>query len=238
MPCVSPHGKQLVLKLSPNHRRIAAERAALEAWSGNPLLVNLCQAQEGALLEERVLPGTTTPSLSLGQQAELLNALTQHAENRPSAAYDWKEWKIERVVRRTQSLAGRAGLPEASEHIETLAHQALQAGADLAQGMLHGDIYSENLLGSHGGSKLIDPYGVWGPREIDTACCALNFTPLRGSHQEQLRRLTDLRGQELWRVKSFARLYALSGAVHHRAMQTPAARYTGPLVELAFAQTE
>jgi len=68
--CVDAEGNQLVLKLSPPAVSTALEAAALGLWAGRgSVSLRACDLPSGALLLDRLIPGTPLPPRGSGGQS-------------------------------------------------------------------------------------------------------------------------------------------------------------------------
>lgn len=234
LPCLC-EGQQAVLKLSPDHRKLAAEAAALNAWAETGVSVRVLRSRPGALLTERITPGKSTPYITPYRAARLLARLGRAQAPDQSELWGFHEWMIERSLDRINRLAERSGFTEAPGWAMRLREDAEAEMRGLPQTVCHGDIYPDNLLSSPAGVRLIDPYGIRGPREIDVATLALNFTAPGDEFGSNLPELSDLTGCRLEAVEAIARFHALQSAVHHKAMYTPAAVHSEALVKFALS---
>ncbi len=158
--CVAADGRDLVVKLAPPEARPELEAAALRAWGGRGA-VRLVDADPvaGALLLERLVPGTPLPPADDAAAIELVapTLIALHAAPRDRASSfptqlefldAWLSW-----VRRSAE-NGTAGL--------RLLDRAESAARGLcsdktATVLLHGDFIDKNLLLHRGGCVAVDP---------------------------------------------------------------------------------
>jgi streptomycin 6-kinase len=179
LPCESDDGELLVLKLTPDLKIAADEATALDAWMACRHVVTLHDADldRGALLLERVLPGTrladepdrwpleeVVPVLSgLWQEPSGLGGGSGLPELRERAEFVFE------ITRRRLDLhpavAGRVP-PELVEGSRSLA-SALAVEGPVR--LLHGDLHAGNVLrgGTGRGLVAIDPRPCLGAPAFD-----------------------------------------------------------------------
>lgn len=197
LPCESDDGELLVLKLTPDPEIAADEAAALGAWMACRRVVTLHDADldRGALLLERVLPGTR-----LADEAD--------------------RWPLEEVVPMLAGLWQRPawpgagpGLPELRERAEFMFGMTrrrldrnpavagrvppdlVEASGDLARALagegpvqlLHGDLHPGNVLRGGDGLVAIDPRPCLG----DPAFDAVDWVMADGGGEQAVRQRID-----------------------------------------------
>lgn len=168
--CSDASGGQVVVKLTPTPEEARLEAAALAAWAHTGAAAGLIDADisRGALLLERIRPGTPLPGgddpvsveiaagllakLHLAAHAELpLPALEDSYVRLESRACDDADFE-QRT--RGDPTRGAAGL----ERLETARAAAMNLCATTERTvLLHGDFLDKNLLRSGTGYVAIDP---------------------------------------------------------------------------------
>ncbi|HUQ57613.1 aminoglycoside phosphotransferase family protein [Lentzea sp.] len=144
-----------VLKLTPDHAIAALEARALTAWSGTPAVVDLLDTDLscGALLLERVTPGTPAPD----DAAKVLPLL----HRAPPAGFPPLKARVDFLFETL--LTRRTGTYYATEH-----HRARTlADDDIAPVLLHGDMHPGNVLRGATGPRAIDPRACVGDPAFD-----------------------------------------------------------------------
>jgi streptomycin 6-kinase len=175
--CRDPRGTPLILKVSPDRQRIAAEARALSAWHTRHVPhVLASHVGLGALLMEAIQPGTAvdesgrlpaTPAL-----AELVHALHEHGlipssvppiEDRIASLYRSGEANYDRRPDLVD-LVPRSVYARGRRSATTLARQS---GPRV---VLHGDLTPANVLHAGPGRGLVavDPAPCWGDPAFDT----------------------------------------------------------------------
>jgi len=190
--CVDDTGASLVLKLAPpddvGGRLVPAAKAALEAaalrtWQGRGApAVRAFDVESGALLLERVVPGThlpqNDPEAGARVAAEVLAAL-HRAEVDPTRVFprlaDWFDGLIgfgtpmherdepDAIGWRYLDLARAAGVALCT--------------ADGPQVLLHGDFVNKNLLRGPAGYVAVDPLPMLGDPCCDVGFFAASYRP-------------------------------------------------------------
>lgn len=199
VPCESDDGELLVLKLTPDLKIAADEATALEAWMACRHVVMLHDADldRGALLLERVLPGTrladepdrwpleeVVPVLSgLWPQPPRLGAGSGLPELRERS-----EFVFEMTWRRLEqhpAVAGRVS-PDLMEGARNLA--SVLAGEGPVR-LLHGDLHPGNVLrgGDGRGLVAIDPRPCLG----DPAFDAVDWVVADGGGEQAVQQRID-----------------------------------------------
>lgn len=179
LPCESDDGEPLVLKLTPDSKIAADEAMALDAWMACRHVVTLHDADldRGALLLERVLPGTRladeTDRWPLREAVPVLSGLWQ----RPSwlgagpglpGLSERAEFLFEMTRRRLDRYPAVAGrVPP--ELVEGSRHLASTLASEGPVRLLHGDLHPGNVLrgGDRRGLVAIDPRPCLGDPAFD-----------------------------------------------------------------------
>jgi len=167
-------GRGAVLKLGVPDRELVTEVGFLRAAEGDPLVKLLKADPEwGALLLDRIRPGTPLSSLEDDQEAARIGArlirempLPVPAEHDFPSLSDW----IRAFSRLRARFEGGSGpLPDrVLTHAEGF-HADLSASG-LAPRLLHGDLHHDNILqDQEGGWTVIDPKGVIGDPAYEAA---------------------------------------------------------------------
>jgi len=174
--CTDRRGRDAVLKVVAQEAGAALEAAALRIWNGRgaPRLLGFA-ARDGALLMERVRPGTHLPAGADAQAIDLVNGTLAglHA-CRPQRGHSFpslvrfldRYW--DRVL--ADGEAGTAGL-ELLDQSRAAAVRLCRSAEETV--LLHGDFIDKNLLLGAGGFVAVDPI----PR-IGDPCSDVGF--LRG----------------------------------------------------------
>ena len=156
-------GRDAVLKLSSPSARGADELAALQAWAGDGApLVLAADGRRGAVLLERILPGTVASNADPREVAALLRRL--HVSPLPGLP------DLDTIVRRRLDRA--VAEARANPAREAWAREALERLATKAppSALLHGDFEERNLLRcSRRGLCAIDPLPCVGDPSYDAA---------------------------------------------------------------------
>jgi streptomycin 6-kinase len=179
LPCESDDGELLVLKLTPDLKIAADEAAALDAWMACRHVMTLHDADldRGALLLERVLPGTRLANepdrWPLEEAVPVLSGLWQEPSGLGggsglSELRERAEFVFEITRRRLDlhpAVAGRVP-PELVEGSRSLA-SALAVEGPVR--LLHGDLHAGNVLRGAAGRGLvaIDPRPCLGDPAFD-----------------------------------------------------------------------
>jgi streptomycin 6-kinase len=196
-------GAGRVLKVAGPWDRPADEIEALRRWDGGPA-PRLLRADpaRGALLLERIRPGTRAAGAHAAAVAGLLRAL--HVEPWPGLRRldDVAVGRVRRAVEQGRTPADRAAVALAA--VERLA-----AGAPLPV-LLHGDLDDRNLLaGGKRGLVAIDPLPCAGDPAYDAAFWAhANRLPGR---RERIRAIAAAAGLDEERVAAWATVVGAHG---------------------------
>ena len=178
-PAVRADGTGAVLKLGVPHHELVTEMEALRAYDGSGL-VRLLEADYdlGAMLLERLEPGTPLSRLADDQQATSIAAQVMKRLRRPPppehqfpTVSDWATGLQKLRIR----FGGATGPFPASlvEKAETLFSELI--GSMGAPVLLHGDLHHDNILAAARDSWLaIDPKGVVGEAEYEVGAFVRN----------------------------------------------------------------
>ena len=177
LPCESGDGELLVLKLTPELKIAVDEATALDAWMAcrQVVMVRDADLDHGALLLERVLPGTrladepdqwpledVVPVLSgLWQQPSLLCAGSGLPELRERAEFVFEMTR--RRLDRNPAVAARVP----PDMVEGSANLARALAGEGPVRLLHGDLHPGNVLRGGHGLVAIDPRPCLGDPAFD-----------------------------------------------------------------------
>jgi streptomycin 6-kinase len=212
--CTDADGTKLVLKLLPPHTPSEREAEALRLWNGQGAARLLGHDPAiGALLMERVTPGTSLPpGNDLEAIAEAGTALTvlhsglipgRHPF--PSLAEYVDEW-LERVRRWTEPGTVGVGLLDDARRL------AMQLCASATRAvLLHGDFIDKNLLLGPSGYVAIDPIPSIGDPCSDIGFFASYHPPARDI-TPRARALAARLGHDPDRAERWAFVFAIGGA--------------------------
>ncbi|MHA7967778.1 aminoglycoside phosphotransferase family protein [Paenibacillus sp. CAU 1782] len=177
--CTSDLFGDAVIKIGdPNSAYIETEFQALCAYGGRPFCkVFDVDRAGGALLEERIFPGTQLRKVdSMEERAERFCSLYKGLHIQPPkdgiAFPTYSRW-VERI---TEYMRGKDDCRELYGHMEKACNLYRELSAKYNQRMLlHGDFHHDNILLSHDGSYvIIDPKGVIGDPLFDVPRFMLN----------------------------------------------------------------
>ena len=194
-PVRARDGGELVLRIFPVAEWASHAADALAYWSGcGAVRLVAVERELGALLMERVIPGTSLVSLCASDDhAATAAAASVIAELR--AAPGTGAVSLPDVTSWTGALqpAGAGAMPSelrtASSRAAALSVDLL---ADAPRSVLHGDLQHYNVLAAGRGSWLaIDPKGLLGPREAESAALLRNPRGFVLSHARPRQLLAD-----------------------------------------------
>lgn len=181
VPAKRSDGVEGVLKVSRHVEETRNEIAALRLWDGDGA-VHLLSAdpERGALLTERLHPGTMLTDLALADDdaATVVAASTLGRLWRPApegaGLRPLSNWCAAYDRLRDQLSRGEGGFPaELFRRADSMRHDLL--ASTTAQTVLHGDMHHFNVLRAGDGWLVIDPKGLSGDRHFDV--CQFLFNP-------------------------------------------------------------
>ncbi|MFL5883554.1 MAG: aminoglycoside phosphotransferase family protein [Thermoleophilaceae bacterium] len=221
MAAAAPDGRPVVLKCLPDLELARREAVALGAWRGVPGVVQLLDAklEEGVLLLERIVPGSTFAPADGGAEAAaaLIERVHGCAADAPTGVPTLSEQIGGQMAKASARLDSVGVMPRrALDDLVLLA-------ADLADPMrpttlLHGDMQPRNILSGPGGSPiLIDPRPSIGDPAFDAATWALKQLPVEAAWA-RAERIRGLLGLDADRVGGWMRVLAAETAIsrsHH-----------------------
>lgn len=190
LACTTGPGDEVILKLTATPRETRAEAAALSAWSGTGAAVRLIAADlgRGALLLERIRPGTPLPGradpMAVPVAADLLSRLHRISPGTfafPALGEVYRRMEDQsRLDARYEQQAsndperGVAGL----RRLGAARAAALDLCASTDQPvLLHGDFLDKNLLHAGHGYLAIDPIPSLGDPCSDAGFFAAGHPP-------------------------------------------------------------
>ncbi len=182
IPGQTAQGAAIVLKLGVPCRELQTEAAALRLFEGSGAVRLLDQdATSGALLLERVLPGT--PIYNLQEDAEATRTaatLMQRLWREPPVVHPFPSlavWFRAFARLRSRFNGGSGPFPaELIAHAERTFYE-LDQSAERAV-ILHGDLHHDNILAStRRGWVVIDPKGIVGDPGYEVGTFMLNQLP-------------------------------------------------------------
>ena len=179
-PAVRSDGTQCVLKLGVLSPDLSYEIEAMRVYAGRGIcrLIDV-DAERGAQLLERLLPGTMLSTLVPQQeeQATLIAAEVMRQLWRPAPAQHTlptlAQWTAGLRSLRKEFAGGTGPFPaKLVAQAETLRQQLLSSSDDTT--LLHGDLHHFNILRHGAGWLAIDPKGVMGERAYEIASFLYN----------------------------------------------------------------
>lgn len=212
--CRGPEGEALVLKLSPPKARPDLEAAALELWAGQRApRVRAFDSTRGALLMERLEPGTLLPLGSPARAIEAAAAVAKVLHARPLPppgiflAFDaWLRWYLEGTLGASEP--GAVG----TSMLDVLERCALSLDRTAPQRRLvHGDFIQKNLILGASGYVAADPRP-----HITDPCADLGFFasyyPPASDIARTARALAEAAGYDPERCARWAAVWAIGEA--------------------------
>ena len=178
-PVICADGKDAVLKLGVPHNDFMNEMAALRLYDGAGMVKLLAgDVDLGAMLLERLMPGTSLSSLGDDERATSVAAQVMRQSWRPPppehqfpTVSDWASG-LENLRERFAGTTGPISAPLV-EKAETLFSELI--GTMGAPVLLHGDLHHDNILSAVREPWLaIDPKGVVGEAEYEVGAFVRN----------------------------------------------------------------
>ena len=212
--CVDAEGNQLVLKLSPPEVPTALEAAALGLWAGRgSVSLRACDLPSGALLLDRLIPGTPLPPAGERRAIELvapvlrdLHGVEMPAQHPFPTLPEAFDSYLERVRAWTEPGAARVGLLGQSRvaalRLCSTARQTV---------LLHGDFLDKNLLFDSNRLVAIDPMPRVGDPCADIGDFAAGHPPARHI-RSTARDLAGQLGYDPSRAERWAAIWAIGEA--------------------------
>lgn len=212
--CTDAQGTPLVLKLRSSDPRTANESDALRLWEGRGA-VRLIDHDPtvGALLMERIVPGTPLPP---GNEREAIAAAAQvlahlHAARLPAShpfpalieyVDEYLKWA------RAEAAPGTVGIELLEDSRPLAQHLCTTAGETV---LLHGDFLDKNLLLGPAGYVAIDPMPSIGDPGADIGFFAAGRQPA-GEISTRTRALAMSLGWDPDRAEQWALIWAIGEA--------------------------
>jgi streptomycin 6-kinase len=212
--CSTAHGREAVVKLTAMPDEAEGEAAALSAWSGSGASVRLLDVdvENGALLLERIRPGTPLPggddAEAVGVAAELLPRL--HAAGYARFRFPALENAYARYEQRVRADADTA----------TAGFERLDAARAAARRLcissrtvvlLHRDFLDKNLLWNGARHVAIDPVPCLGDPCADIGFFAACHPPATGI-VDRAEALATRMGEDRARAVRWAAVWAVGEA--------------------------
>ena len=201
-PVLRADGTDAVLKLGVPHHEFITELEALRVYDGAGVVKLLAgDIDLGAMLLERLKPGTLLSSLSDDEQATSIAAqvmrrlrLPPPTEHQFSTVSDWASG-LDKLRERYAGATGPFSAPLV-ERAETLFSELI--GAMGAPVLLHGDLHHKNIVSAVREPWLaIDPKGVVGEAEYEVGAFVRNRLFLGPKPERLLARRVDQFADEL-----------------------------------------
>ncbi len=220
-PAVRADGVAVVLKLGVPHPELNSEIEALRLVAGGGMVrLYAADAAQGALLLERLHPGTVLSRLADDDQATLIAAEVMRQLWRPAPPEHGfptaARWAAGLTRLRTRFAGGTGPLPpHLVEQAEALFADLLASAGEPV--LLHGDLHHENILAAQRQPWLaLDPKGVVGEREYEVGALLRNPIPgllARPDPRAVLDRRIHLLAERLHFDRARLRDWALAQAV-------------------------
>ena len=223
-PVTLADGTNAVLKLGVPCREINTEIEALRVYGGRGAVRLLeCDEKLGALLLERILPGTPLTQLAqdgTDDDATLIACDVMEALWRPvpekHSFPKVEEWASGITKLREKFQGGTGPLPVKLVEIAEAYFAELLTTAD-AQVLLHGDLHHDNILeAGEGNWRAIDPKGLVGEPAYEVGAILRNLWQDRNSITHPVKlldRRTDIFADRLGFDRARIRGWAISQAV-------------------------
>jgi streptomycin 6-kinase len=212
--CRGPAGDALVLKLSPPKARPDLEAAALEHWGGKCApRVRAFDAKRGALLMDRLVPGTLLPvgnaALAIETAASVAKAMHAHPTPEVDVFPDFEEWL-------PWYLEGTLGASEpdavGTSMLDVLERCALSLDRTAPRRCLvHGDFLQKNFMLGAEGYVAADPRPHIADRCADLGLFASYYPPAR-KIARMARALAEAAGYDPDRCARWAAVWAIGEA--------------------------
>jgi streptomycin 6-kinase len=219
--CVAAGGTEVVVKLNATRAEARAEAAALTAWARTGAAARLLDADldHGALLLERVRPGTRLPGNDVSEATEVAACLLGALHRAPVPAFPFPALpgafaRMERQARgdaayeqrtRSEPERGQPGLRRLP--LARAAVTRLCASPNRTV-LLHGDFLAKNLLSNGTGYVAIDPIPAIGDPCADIGFFAAGHPPA-ATIRRRAGAIAELMGLEPRRAQRWASVWAV-----------------------------
>lgn len=189
----------IILKLGLDHKALTREAFALKCFAGYGVVKVLAE-DNGTLLLERVVPGTSLKSYFPNQENESIDIACEvmrrlHQANIP-VTHNFphiKDWltALDRHCEELATKQSRAGSPRFArddvllnylQKARKLRDQLLKTSA--SDVLLHGDLHHDNILQNGNDWMVIDPKGVIGEPAYEVAAFIRNPIPELLNHAD------------------------------------------------------
>lgn len=225
-PCTMADGTPAVLKLGVPTRELTGEIAALWAYDGHGAARLLtADAPGGALLIERLLPGTSLIGLAERDDAQATAIAARVMRDSliaapdPAALIHQDDWTADLLTLKPH-FGGTSGPYDLALVDTALALRTRLLATTERSVLVHGDLHHDNiLLAGDDEWRLIDPKGVYGDAALQPAAFLHNpfdqiaaINDLRPLLASRLTILADVMGVDRQRISDWALVYALLGA--------------------------
>jgi streptomycin 6-kinase len=206
--CTTAAGREAVLKLSPQTAVLAEQDQVLRAWAPGGHVPQVLAHAPGALLLERVLPGTAVKSPDPAAFAALLDALHSAPVPDDFVAADLA-YGTEQFLCRTERMGSPVVGPD--DFARARAERDRLIATSPQPVLLHGDLHYSNMLdGGARGLIAIDPKATLGERAFDAVDFVLDAT---APVQERLAVAVAATGLDADRLAGWCRVAAPTIAV-------------------------
>jgi streptomycin 6-kinase len=197
-------GREVVLKIGGPFFSVRKEAAALRAWAGRSA-PELLEADEdaGALLLERIVPGSTAADAGAAEVAAVLRDL--HAAAPPAGLREIGDAAQRRVLRALEQ--GRTSGYKADWALAKVAELEREPAPSV---LLHGDFDERNLLRcARRGLVAIDPLPCVGDPAYDAGYWA--HANRRPGRRARTTAISDALGLDVARVRGWCAVVAIHG---------------------------
>lgn len=205
--CTTATGRAAVLKLTPQTTRLAEQVAVLRAWAPGGHVPEVLAAVAGAVLLERVRPGTQVTAPDPAAFAELLHGL--HEVPVPTGLTTWDLLQgTEKFLSRTERKNSPVVGPD--DFARSRAERDRLLASSPGTVLLHGDLHYSNMLDGARGLIAIDPIPTLGERAFDAVDFVLDGT---APVEERLALAVRATGLDAERLAGWCRVVAPTIAV-------------------------
>jgi streptomycin 6-kinase len=219
-PAVRADGTQVVLKVSFPDEEFYAEMDALKLFDGQGAArVFEADSRLGAMLLERLLPGTQLTAVFDDRTATSVAARVMRSTRRPVPATHsfpvMANWVQSMADRSARYVGSTSHFPIRWVRHALVLHNEL-ASSSQGEFVLHGDLHHANILSAERDAWLaIDPRGLIGEPAAETTPLLLSVLPTKDPTRtrEVLTRRVDQLGEELGVERERIRAWGIVRAV-------------------------